>query len=79
MKPLGYKDPVLVSGTDGVGTKLRVAMDSGIHSYVGKWIVGCVYFMFDIFLFYPLCMIFFKRKGSCFIISSDSMITTPTP
>ena len=42
MKPLGYKDPVLVSGTDGVGTKLRVAMDSGIHSYVGKWVNGCV-------------------------------------
>ena len=78
MKPLGYKDPVLVSGTDGVGTKLRVAMDSGIHSYVGKWVVGCL-IMFYIFLFYSLCMIFFKRKGSCFIISSNSMMTTPTP
>ena len=42
LKPLGYKDPVLVSGTDGVGTKLRVAMDSGIHSYVGKWVVCCI-------------------------------------
>ncbi|KAH8119908.1 bifunctional purine ADE1 [Phellopilus nigrolimitatus] len=35
LKPLNLKDPVLVSGTDGVGTKLRVAMDSGIHRYVG--------------------------------------------
>ncbi|EJD03673.1 bifunctional purine ADE1 [Fomitiporia mediterranea MF3/22] len=35
LKPLGFKDPVLVSGTDGVGTKLRVAMDSGIHRFVG--------------------------------------------
>ena len=61
MKPLGYKDPVLVSGTDGVGTKLRVAMDSGIHNYVGKWIVDCL-IIFYAFLFYPLCMIFFFKK-----------------
>lgn len=35
LKAVGYKDPVLVSGTDGVGTKLRVAMDAGIHDLVG--------------------------------------------
>ncbi|KAI0375249.1 aminoimidazole ribonucleotide synthetase [Pilatotrama ljubarskyi] len=35
LKATGYKDPVLVSGTDGVGTKLRVAMDVGLHDYVG--------------------------------------------
>ncbi|KAI0734648.1 aminoimidazole ribonucleotide synthetase, partial [Fomitopsis betulina] len=35
LKAVGYKDPVLVSGTDGVGTKLRVAMDAGLHDTVG--------------------------------------------
>jgi phosphoribosylamine--glycine ligase / phosphoribosylformylglycinamidine cyclo-ligase len=36
LKATGYKDPVLVSGTDGVGTKLHVAISAGIHDTVGK-------------------------------------------
>jgi phosphoribosylformylglycinamidine cyclo-ligase len=35
LKACGYKDPVLVAANDGVGTKLRIAIDSGLHKTVG--------------------------------------------
>ncbi len=35
LKETGYKDPVLVSGTDGVGTKIKIAIDTGKHDTIG--------------------------------------------
>ena len=36
LKAAGYRDPVLVSGTDGVGTKLKIAHATGKHETIGE-------------------------------------------
>lgn len=35
LKAAGYRDPVLVAANDGVGTKLRIAIDSNLHDTIG--------------------------------------------
>ncbi len=43
LKAAGFRDPVLVAANDGVGTKVKIAIESGIHDTVGVDLVAmCV-------------------------------------
>ncbi len=43
LKAAGYRDPLLVAATDGIGTKLRIAIDLGRHGTIGQDLVAmCV-------------------------------------
>jgi phosphoribosylformylglycinamidine cyclo-ligase len=43
LKAAGYRDPILLATTDGVGTKLKIAIATGIHATIGQDLVAmCV-------------------------------------
>src|SRR5882672_4481504 len=40
LKAAGFKDPVLVAATDGVGTKVKIAIETGLHGGIGMDLVA---------------------------------------
>ncbi|HUI21023.1 MAG TPA: phosphoribosylformylglycinamidine cyclo-ligase [Methylocella sp.] len=43
LKAAGFRDPLLVAANDGVGTKVKIAIDTGIHDMIGIDLVAmCV-------------------------------------
>ncbi len=43
LKAAGFKDPILVAANDGVGTKVRIAIETGVHDTIGVDLVAmCV-------------------------------------
>ena len=43
LKAAGFRDPILVAANDGVGTKIKIAIESGLHDTIGIDLVAmCV-------------------------------------
>ncbi len=65
LKAAGFADPVIVAATDGVGTKLRIAIDTGLLDTVGIDLVAICVNDLVCRVPSPCCSLTTSRPASC--------------
>jgi phosphoribosylformylglycinamidine cyclo-ligase len=75
LKRAGYRDPVLVAANDGVGTKLRIAIDTGRHATIGIDLVAMCVNDLVVQAAEPLFFLDYFAVGKLDVATATSVVT----